>query len=287
MKEHELYEKYKKLLFSLAYQMTGSAADAEDAVQDVFVKFYLSDHRELEEPKAYLCKMVTNHCIDFLRSARKRREQYFGPWLPEPIPTPEDDLVDTVVRTEMLSYALLVLLERLSPAERAVFVLREALRFEYTDIAEWVGKSEVYCRKLMSRARLKMGISEEELDRFAPAKEDYVRKFVSALEQGKVETVLSLLDEDVVLLSDGGGKAVAAAYPIRSSEHVLRFLLGLVQQAPQYENGIQIELAPLNSQTGIIVRSGEDIVTVILFHAEEGVIRNLYFIRNPDKLVSL
>lgn len=283
MQEH--YENYKKLLFTLAYQLTGSVEDAEDAVQDVFVKFYTLDPKQLEEPKAYLCKMVTNHCLDLLKSARKKREQYFGPWLPEPIPTSaEDDLSELIVRSDLLSYAMLVLLERLSPAERAVFVLREALRFEYKDIAKLISKSEANCRKLMSRAKAKLGFSEKEPINIESAGEHWVKQFIVALEQGEIDKVLSLLAEDVTLISDGGGKAAAAVHPIISRTRVTNFLFGLLRKATQYEDGIQIELALLNGQTGIIVRSGRIIVTAALMHVEQGVIKNLYLMRNPDKL---
>jgi RNA polymerase sigma factor (sigma-70 family) len=133
----ELYVQYKTLLFTLAYQLTGSAADAEDVVQDVFVKSFDVHPERLEKPKAYLCKMVTNRCLNLQKSARKRREVYVGPWLPEPIRTPEADTLETtVVRRDLLSYAMLVLLERLTPTERAVFVLRGALGFDYPEIAE-------------------------------------------------------------------------------------------------------------------------------------------------------
>jgi len=143
----ELYDQFRALLFTLAYQLTGSAADAEDVVQDVFFKACDVHPERLEEPKAYLCKMVTNHCLDLQKSARRRREVYVGPWLPEPIRTPEADTLETtVVRSDLLFYAMLVLLERLTPTERAVFVLRETLGFDYPEIAELLGKRETNCR---------------------------------------------------------------------------------------------------------------------------------------------
>ncbi|WCN39739.1 RNA polymerase sigma-70 factor [Aneurinibacillus uraniidurans] len=280
----ELYEKYKALLFTLAYQLTGSVADAEDVVQDVFMKVYKLHLDHLEEPKAYLCKMVTNRCFDLLKSARRRREQYVGPWLPEPIATPDGDGFESVVRSDLLSYAMLVLLERLSPAERTIFVLREALCFDYPVIAEFVNKSEVNCRKLMSRARGKMGFSEEELIRAEAAGEEWVQKFIAALTQNNINSVLSLLAEDVVLVSDGGGKASAAVHPIETSERVAHFLFGLIQKVSYYEEGIQIELAQLNGQTGLVIRAAGVIQTVVLIHVENDAIASLYFVRNPDKL---
>jgi RNA polymerase sigma factor (sigma-70 family) len=283
----ELYEQYKGLLFTLAYQLTGSVSDAEDAVQDVFLKLYDVKLERLVEPKAYLCKMVTNRCRDLYKSARKRREQYFGQWLPEPLLTPNDESFESVVQGELLSYAMLVLLERLSLTERAVFVLREALGFEYTDIAELVGKSEANCRKLISRARGKMGITPDEPVHPEAASEEWVRRLLAALEQGNVDMVVSMLAKDVVLVSDGGGKASAAVHPIVSSDLVTRFLLGLIRKNPHSEGDVHIEIRDINGQTGVVIRSGKSIVTVALMHVERNSIRNLYFIRNPDKLSHL
>jgi RNA polymerase sigma-70 factor (ECF subfamily) len=182
----ELYDQYKALLFTLAYQLTGSAADAEDVVQDVFFKAFVVHPERLEEPKAYLCKMVTNRCLDLQKSARKRREVYVGPWLPEPIRTPEADTLETtVVRRDLLSYAMLVLLEQLTPTERAVFVLREALGFDYPEIAELLDKREANCRKLVSRARSKMGISEEEPIAAEAVESEWVSRFLTSLEEGR------------------------------------------------------------------------------------------------------
>jgi RNA polymerase sigma factor (sigma-70 family) len=280
----KLYEQYKGLLFTLAYQLTGSASDAEDAVHDVFLKLHDVEMERLVEPKAYLCKMVSNRCLDLLKSARKQREQYFGQWLPEPILTPNDETSESVVRGELLSYAMLVLLERLSPSERAVFVLREALSFEYSAISELVSKSEMNCRKLVSRARGKMGITLEEPICAEAASKEWVTRLLSALEQGHMDTIVSLLAEDVVLVSDGGGKALAAVHPIETRVHVARFLLGLMSKVPHDEGGIHVEITDINGQTGLVVRSSEGIETVALMHVERHLIRNLYFVRNPDKL---
>ncbi|MUG44257.1 RNA polymerase sigma-70 factor [Paenibacillus woosongensis] len=284
---HELYEKYRRLLFTLAYQLTGSAADAEDAVQEVFLKVYAMNTDHIEEPKAYLCKMVTNRCLDLLRSSRKRRERYVGPWLPEPVPTPEEDALQTLMRNELLSYAMLVLLERLSAAERAVFVLREALGFDYFEIAGLLDKSEVNCRKLMSRARGKMGADAAGItDSREAAGQRWVQAFLQALEQGNMDVLLAMLTEDVVVLSDGGGKVAAAVRPITSRDHVSRFLLGLMQQLAQ-QGDVRLELASINGDTGVIVRSSGSIDTIVLLQVEEGAARRIYFIRNPDKLTHI
>lgn len=280
----ELYVQYKGLMFKLAYQLTGSAADAEDIVQDVFIELYDVDPDRLARPKAYLCRMVTRRSIDFLRSARKRREQYFGPWLPEPAPTPETDAIESVARSDLLSYAMMVLLEHLSPAERAVFVLREALGFEYPFIAELLDKNEVSCRKMMSRAKRKMGISENIPVSHESKNEEWVRIFLAALEKGNINKVMELLSEGVMIVSDSGGKAIAAVRPIQTRELAARFLLGAYRKAPKFIGELDIGLANMNGQIGVVVRSGSKAVAVALLHFEGGKLRNLYIQRNPEKL---
>ncbi|OZB93042.1 RNA polymerase sigma factor SigJ [Paenibacillus sp. XY044] len=280
----ELYVQYKGLMFKIAYQMTGSVADAEDIVQDVFIKLYDVDPDRLAKPKAYLCKMVTRRSIDLLKSARKRREQYFGPWLPEPAPTPEMDAMEAVVRNDLLSYAMMVLLEHLSPAERAVFVLREALGFEYPLIAELLDKNEVSCRKMMSRARGKMGISENIPVSNESNNEEWVRLFLTELEKGNINKVMELLSEDVLIVSDSGGRAIAAMRPIQTRELAARFLLGAYRKAPKLIGGLDIGLANINGQIGIVARSGSKVVAVAFMHFERGKLRNLYIQRNSDKL---
>ncbi|WP_307471935.1 RNA polymerase sigma-70 factor [Paenibacillus harenae] len=279
-----LYNQYKGLLFKLAYQLTGSVSDAEDVVQDVFLKIHDVPPEKLAEPKAYLCKMVTNRCRDLQKSARRKREQYYGEWLPEPFLSPEEDVMESVVRDDLLSYAMLVLLERLSPTERTVFVLREAFGFEFLEIAELVDKSEVNCRKLLSRARTKMGISAGELVHSEEANHEWVHGFMAALKQGNMNQILSMLDQDVVLVSDGGGKVTAADEPIVTGELVARFLLGPVRQASMVEGAAVIEIGQINGQPSLILRSSEGIHTVAMLQIEENKIQNLYFIRNPDKL---
>ncbi|ULO07104.1 RNA polymerase sigma factor SigJ [Paenibacillus sp. 19GGS1-52] len=286
----KIYMQYKNLLFTLAYQLTGSATDAEDVVQDVFLKVKALDLNLecLAEPKAYLCRMTVNRCRDMHKSARKRREQYFGEWLPEPISTAGDELFESVAREELLSYAMLVLLERLSSAERTVFVLREALGFNYPAIAELIDKSESNCRKLISRARSKMGIIDDETFlKLEAESEEWVHRFLSVLEQGNIDGVIAMLHNDVVLISDGGGKANAAVHPIVSRDYVARFLIGLSGKKPLYEQGIQVELKIINGQTGLTIHSNDGLTTVVLMHVERNLIQNIYFIRNPDKLLHI
>ncbi|WML42730.1 RNA polymerase sigma factor SigJ [Neobacillus sp. PS3-40] len=281
----EMYEKYKRLLFKLAYQLTGSVSDAEDAVQDVFLKLYDVPPEKLGEPKAYLCKMVTNRCRDLQKTARKKREQYFGEWLPEPLFNTDDDSMESsVVRDDLLSYGMLVLLEKLTPSERVVFVLREALSFEYHEIAKLIEKSEVNCRKLLSRASAKLGISSDEEVHSDEATQEMVHDFIVALKHGNLDQIVSMLDQNVVLVSDGGGKVSAVVDPIETRNNVAEFLFGPVRQASMVEGISQIEISQINGQPALILRSNEGIHTVGMLHIENNLIRNIYLIRNPDKL---
>ncbi|WP_115995379.1 RNA polymerase sigma-70 factor [Cohnella lupini] len=281
----ELYTKYKNLLFRLAYQLTGSASDAEDIVQDVFVKVHDVDPERLAEPKAYLCRMTTNRSLDLLKSARKKRELYTGPWLPEPLFTAGDDEFEVVERKELLSYAMLVLLERLSPAERAIFVLREALCFEYEEIAGLVGKSEVNCRKIVSRARGKMGMAEEDHLEADAHGDEWIGRFLHALEQGNANALMSLLSEDAVLVTDGGGKVSGATQPILTRERIVRFLFGLIHKAQENRWDFSADIMPMNDRTALVIRIDERIDTVAFLDVDDTNIRRIYFVRNPDKLL--
>lgn len=279
----ELYNQYKALLFTLAYQLTGSAEDAEDVVQDVFFKAYDVPAERLGEPKAYLCKMVTNRCLDLQKSARKKREVYVGPWLPEPIRTPESDTLETVIRRDLLSYAMLVLMDRLTPTERVVFVLREALGFDYSTIATMLSKRETSCRMMMSRAKSKMGISEEEPVEAKEIELEWVSQFLQSLEKGNVENMLSLLSEDVMLVTDGGGKVTAATHAIQTRDQVARILAGALESI-KHLGSLHSEISTLNGETSIVLRSGYEPVAAILFQHRRGMFERIYVVRNPDKL---
>jgi RNA polymerase sigma factor (sigma-70 family) len=280
----EMYEKYKKLLFKLAYQLTGSVSDAEDVVHDVFLKLYDVPPEKLDKPKAYLCKMVTNRCRDLQKTASKKREQYFGEWLPEPFSDSGEDTIDSVIRDDELSYGILVLLEKLTPTERVVFVLREALSFEYNEIAELIEKSAANCRKLFSRANAKMEINSEEEVHSEAASQDLVHDFITALKHGNVSQVISMLDQNVVLVADGGGKVLAAVKPILARDRVVKFLFGGVRKVSMIDGISHIEIGEINGQPALILRSNEGIHTVGMIHVENNLIRNIYIIRNPDKL---
>jgi RNA polymerase sigma-70 factor, ECF subfamily len=228
----QLYSTYKPLLFSLAYRMLGTVTDAEDMVQDTFLSLEKTRTDEIHNIKAFLCKTLTNKCIDFLRKARKQREVYVGPWLPEPLvlTSEEGDPVHEVITHDRLSIACLMLMESLSPTERAVLVLREVLACDYREIAELVGKAEANCRKIFSRVRQKLShqLPNETID-YTQHKQ-LVEQFLAAMRDGDAETMLALLAEDVTLYSDCGGKVRAAIFPIFTRERVLAFLQGITKK---------------------------------------------------------
>ncbi|MFD2640007.1 RNA polymerase sigma factor SigJ [Piscibacillus salipiscarius] len=284
----DFYNQYRNLLFALAYQLTGSVEDAEDAVHDVFVKASDIQLNQLEEPKAYLCKMVTNRCLNLLKSARKRREVYIGQWLPEPIRTQDKDSTEKkVVYKDLLSYAMMVMVERLTPTERAVFVLREALDFEYSKIAEVLDKQEANCRKLMSRAKRKLGILSdgEEMIDIEDVGSDKVNEFLKALEEGNIDHLLTMLADDVVIESDGGGKAVAAKHPIKFPNQVVNFLHGTMKGIESYYDGnYNFEVAPINGGRGVLLHTTDGTVATLFLHQRHGKIAKIYVMRNPEKL---
>ncbi|MFD0694577.1 RNA polymerase sigma-70 factor [Paenibacillus sp. GCM10027628] len=280
-----LYNDYKPLLFSIAYRMLGSVADAEDMVQDTFMHAQQLRDDQVQHAKAYLCKMVTNRCIDYAQSARKRRELYVGDWLPEPLLLHEDNPLQAIERDETFSYAFMVYLEKLTPVERAVFILREAFEYEYADIGEIVGKSEANCRQIFSRLKRKLqeeGAPAVHADEQA---QSLAQQFLHASSTGNLDELIRSLSEDVILYSDGGGKAVAALNPILGRERVLKFLFGI---SAKHQGIYQYHLVNMNGQSGIIVTSEGKIVTAMNVELDaDGRVHRIFFMRNPDKLNSM
>lgn len=289
------YRTYRPLLLSLAYRMLGSVAQAEDLVQDAFVTVQQqgSDRREgtILNLKAYLCKIVTNRCLDYLKSARRKREVYVGPWLPEPIvedytagqsAAAGQDPLQTVLLEDTISYAFLVLLDRLTPIERAVFILREAFEYDYRDVADFVGKTEIGCRKIYSR--LKRKIQEEPISEPVPSdkSEQLVLRFLHATASGDMKGLLAMLAEDIVLYSDGGGKVMAAVRPIASSQRVLAFIQGLASKS----GGLgEVRLVKINGQLGFWLTSPlEPFPTLVSLAFKDNLVQEMYLLRNPDKL---
>ncbi|NOV02820.1 RNA polymerase sigma-70 factor [Paenibacillus planticolens] len=290
----QMYTAYKPLLFSLAYRMLGSVMDAEDIVQEAFLYMNEKNPQGIHNAKAYLCKIVTNRCIDKLRSASKTREVYVGPWLPEPLMKAEglDDAPDRFYsQKESLSTAYLLLLQQLSWVERAVFILREVLQYEYEEIAEIVGKSSTNCRQIFRRAKSAIstfaeqgGASEGALPHRQPGNDGanaVVEQFVHALVSGNIEQLLRIVKTDAVLYSDGGGKVRAAVRPIEGAERIALFLSGLLAKVPV---GFSYALMKVNGQLGIVSYEDGQPSNVITFQIEDNRVAAVYIVLNPDKL---
>ena len=274
------FEAYRALLFSIAYRMLGSAADAEDLVQDAYVRFAASDADIVRDVKAFLVTILTRLALDRLKSARAQREEYIGPWLPEPVLT-GDDAANRLERDEKIGYALMIALERLSPVERAVLLLYDVLDHDHNEIAEVLGITAAASRQHLHRARERVA---EERKRFRPASDEHrrlIEAFIGAIRAGDVAGLRDVLAADVVARSDGGGKAFAAKRPLFGFDAVSRLYLGLGRQAGPTV-GARIE--EVNGQPALIITDGDRIVTVMQFEVEEGRIAAVYSMVNPDKL---
>jgi RNA polymerase sigma-70 factor (ECF subfamily) len=272
---NETFESYRPLMFSIAYRMLGSAMDAEDIVQEAYLRYQRAEH--VKTPKALLTTIVTRLCLDQLKSARAQRESYIGPWLPEPlITTPLDD------QDESISMAFLILLESLTPVERAVFLLREVFDYDYREIAEIVGKEESACRQSFHRAKTHLAEHRPRFQASAAEHKQMLQKFIEACKVGELDGLTNLLSSDVVLMSDGGGKASAATRPLNTSEPVARFLLGLLRRMPPT---FGIEILQINGKPAILVRDDQDNpFSLQTFEMDAEKICSFYIIRNPDKL---
>jgi RNA polymerase sigma-70 factor (ECF subfamily) len=276
------FNQYRGLLFSIAYRMLGSATDAEDIVQETFLRWLQASTEEVQFPKAYLSTIVVRLCADQLRSARSQRELYVGSWLPEPIPTGQrQELVETAVLAESLSFAFLVMLEKLGPLERAVFLLREIFDYDYAEIAAIIDKSEANCRQLLHRAHQHLGERRSRFEASYEQQEHLVHQFLRASTNGDMEGLLNLLADDIVFTSDGGGKARAGIKPIYGPDKVVRGTLANLQTLSP---AIQIEIVEVNGRPAIAGYLDGRPYGVMLFEIEGERIRRIYAVVNPDKL---
>jgi RNA polymerase sigma-70 factor (ECF subfamily) len=275
------FEDERLRLTSLGYRMLGSVTEAEDAVQDCWLRWQGVDQVDIRTPAAWLTTAMTRLCIDRLRAAKTVRETYVGPWLPEPLLATDDPPPDRVELAEGLTMALLIVMETLTPAERAAFILREAFDYDYDDIAGVLDSSVVNARKLVSRARARV---EDGAPREVPEPDIAIRlaaAFGQASAQGDMTALEALLHEDVLLRSDGGGKVAAALNPIYGRDKVIRFLIGLERKA---EGALSLNLATVNDGPGFVIRQGESTHAVVSLTTREGRISNIDIVRNPQKL---
>jgi RNA polymerase sigma-70 factor (ECF subfamily) len=280
----EIFAAHRRLLFSIAYHMLGSVMDAEDLVQEAYLRWMDSPDVD-ESPKAYLATTITRLCIDQLRSARVRREQYVGPWLPEPLLTAGNDgPTDMAEMSDSLTMAFLVVLENLSPLERAVFLLREVFDYDYAEIARIVGKSESNCRQLASRAKTHVARRRPRFHASREQPQRIVSQFMQTCATGDLDGMLHLLSNDIVLTSDGGGKVTAARRPIVGPDHVARFIFGLLRKAP---DNLRVEPAEVNRQPAFVIYLGEQLHNVMVLEVGAERIEGIYAVVNPEKLRGL
>ncbi|GAA1174103.1 RNA polymerase sigma-70 factor [Nesterenkonia xinjiangensis] len=279
----EEFIELRPLLFSIAYRILGSAAEAEDVVQEAWLR-YASADAVVEAPRAFLTTVVTRLAVDVLRSARARREQYVGQWLPEPILTDDPDGPEARAElTESISMASLLLLERLTPLERAVFVLREVFDVDYAEIAEAVERSEDACRQLASRARRHMARQRPRFDADQHDRQALTERFMAAFREGDVEGLRRLLAAEVTMVGDGGGKAPSLPRPVAGREKVASLLASV--GPPMVSIGVTLQLREVNGAPGLITRAEEGtIVNVVVIEVVDGHIQTIRSISNPDKL---
>jgi RNA polymerase sigma-70 factor (ECF subfamily) len=284
------FDGHRRLLFTVAYQMLGSVADAEDAVQDAWLRWAAADREDVADPRAYLVRIVTRLALDRLSSARTRRETYVGPWLPEPLLTGSEprppDPADEAELGEQVSLALLVVLETLSPAERAVFVLREVFGMPSAEVAAVLGRSEAAVRQLAHRAREHVAARRPRFDTDRAAQREVTERFLAAAVGGDVAALLGVLAPGAVLVTDGGGRARAALRPIVGAEKVARFLAAVGPEGAAVP-GLWMEVTEVNGEPGIVAWTADGPLMATTLVVADGRVDQVLVFRNPDKLAGL
>jgi RNA polymerase sigma-70 factor (ECF subfamily) len=294
----ENFEPHRRRLLGLAYRMLGSMADAEDAVQEAYLRWHAADRDMVSDPRAFLMTTTTRICLDMLTSARARREEYIGPWLPEPV-------LDTAAlapdsRTELaedLSFALLLILDRLSPLERAAFLLHDVFDFSFAEVAATLERREAACRKLATRARTHVRAlrprgaiaPQARSDEIDAKHKQLLSTFAAATQSGDLQTLAQMLASDVRIVTDGGGKVRAALNVIEGADRAAQFLVGVTRKSADawWREDFRPRFAIINGLPGIIVEALEGAVQTAAFEIEGDTIRALYIVRNPDKLQHL
>jgi len=277
------FEEHRRFLFSIAYRMLGSVVDAEDMVQEAFLRWRQASDQEIASPRAYLATIITRLCINHLNSARVKREEYVGAWLPEPLITAQ--IRDTVAESRMaesLSMAFLILLESLSPVERAVLLLRDIFDYDYAEIAGMLGKSEANCRQILRRARQRLTNRRTRFDTSPEQQERLMQKFTCAAAAGDMEGLLALLADDITCWSDGGGKAAATMRPVCGRERVARLIVGSLRKLAPPDRVTR--LLEVNGQPGIINYVDQRPQSVVILDTIADQVQTIYVITNPEKL---
>jgi RNA polymerase sigma-70 factor, ECF subfamily len=275
----------RPLLFTIAYEILGSATEADDVLQDSYLRWATVNVDEVRDTKAYLAQLVTRQALNTLRTQARRREDYVGPWLPEPLLLDERDAATDVVLAESVSMAMLVVLETLTPDERAVFVLREVFGFSHDEIAAAVGKSAVAVRQMAHRAREHVQSRRRRFEPLDPQQSEQITtQFLMTAATGDLAGLMSMLAPDVVFTSDSAGKVSAARRPVLGPDKVARFIIGLMRQAgPEY----RMEVSTYNGTPALVVYHHDEPASVIMIEVTDGKITNFYAMRNPEKLATV
>ena len=287
----DLFKADRLRLFSIAYRMLGSASDAEDVLQDAWLRMAGVDPATVRSPTAFATTVVTRLCLDRLKSARATREEYIGPWLPEPVLTSEVEGPDAMLqRAESVTLAFLVLLETLSPEERAVFLLKDIFEYDHTEVAEMLGTTVENSRQLLHRAKARLAAGRPTLSGTAVSRRAVAERFARAFSDGDGAQLKSLLTQDVGMWSDGGGKALAAKRPLAGRDEVLNFLLGLYRTAHTLgvARDATFEIRDVNAEPAIVLWVGQRLESVfVLSIGDVDTISAIRAVRNPDKLARI
>lgn len=286
LSESDLFHSQRTRLIGLAYRLTGSVQEAEDITHEALLRWHTAEQSRIETPQAWLTTVVTRLSLDYLKSARVKRQSYIGLWLPEPLIESDDQPEQRHALDESVSMALLLMLERLSPAERAAYILHDLLHYEFDTIADILQRSPAACRKLASRARNKIPHPTESPPANLDTHKNLVNAFFKAVKQGDLDGLVATLQSEVVLNADGGGKAAAALQPVYGAETVARFLLDKVHpdfsQCPS--DALQIEIHWFNGSPGLLVKHRQQAVSAFNFQIYDRQIQAIHVLRNPDKL---
>jgi RNA polymerase sigma-70 factor, ECF subfamily len=291
-----VFDEHRALLISVAYRVLGSVTDAEDAVQEAWLRWSGVDHSRVEDPRAFLVRVTTRLAIDRLRRAKARRESYVGPWLPEPILTRQDPAEDAAM-AESVSMAMLVVLETLSPLERAVFVLKEAFGMPHAEIAEVLGRKEEAVRQLARRAREHVRERRTRFDANQVEQRRVTERFLEATSTGDLEGLMAVLSPGVTLVADGGGRVLAPRRPVHGAEKVARFLLAVTTEertakflesvGSEPSGEVRVHLAQVNGEPGVVITAGGEPISALILDVSEGVAQTIHLVANPEKLAGV
>jgi RNA polymerase sigma-70 factor (ECF subfamily) len=286
--EHaERFTLLRPLLFTIAYEILGSATESDDVLQDSYLRWAAVDLSTVRDTKSYLAQLVTRQALNALRAGARRREEYVGPWLPEPLLLDDQDPSADVVLAESVSMAMLVLLETLTPDERAVFVLREVFGFDYGEIADAVGKPAPTVRQVAHRAREHVHARRKRYGDVDPQRNAQITaQFMATAASGDVEALMAMLAPDATWMADSGGKVSAARRPVVGADRVARAIIGLIRKATAV-TGFRVELVSCNSAPAVLLYLADHLEGVITLEIVDDKITNFYVMRNPDKLASL